>query len=420
MTTRVQKMQLEQSELREKINARFDDRDAGKELTTEQRAELDTWTKRSQECEIELRAAIVAEPKIETTVVDGLDPETRAFNELKSKVKLHRYIGAAIESRSVDGAEAEYCQALKLQTGQVPLEMFAPPEKRQIETRASTNTDIITTPRPWLDRLFADSAAMALGLTMESVAPGVASHPVTTGGGTPAQRGREEAATAGAWTIGVVDLKPTRMTIHYEFAIEDAARLPGLEMALTRDMGMAISEQMDRAIFTGDDGANENTADIPAISATAGITAKTITQADKVKYDKNLEIFVDLLDGVHAESLNDLMVVAYVGANKLWCSTVANATAENDTIKQFLNNNGLTWRTRGNVELNTANADEAAMIGLGRGIEGAGVVATWEGAQLIRDHYSGAKSGQVQLSLHVLWNYAIVRAANFAKLTFVT
>ena len=33
------------------------------------------------------------------------------------------------------------------------------------------------------------------------------------------------------------------------------------------------------------------------------------------------------------------------------------------------------------------------MIGLGRGIEGAGVVATWTGAQLIRDHYSGAKSG---------------------------
>ena len=420
MTTRVQKMQLEQSELREKINARFDERDGGKELTTEQRGELDTWTKRSQECEIELRAAIVAEPKIETTVVDGLDPETRAFNELKSKVKLHRYIGAAIESRSVDGAEAEYCQALKLQTGQVPLEMFAPPEKRQIEKRATSDADIVTTPRPWLDRLFADSAAMALGLTMESVAPGVASHPVTTGGGTPAQRGREEAAAAGAWTIGVVDLKPTRMTIHYEFAIEDAARLPGLEMALTRDCGLAISEQMDRAIFTGDDGANENTADIPAISATAGITAKTLTQTNKVKYAETLGAFVDLLDGVYAESLNDLMVVAYVGANKLWCSTVANATAENDTIKQFLNNNGLTWRTRGNVEAATTNNKEAAMIGLGRGIEGAGVVATWTGAQLIRDHYSGAKSGTVQLSLHVLWNYAIVRAANFAKLTFVT
>ena len=171
MTTRVQKMQLEQSELREKINARFDDRDAGKELTTEQRAELDTWTKRSQECEIELRAAIVAEPKIETTVVDGLDPETRAFNELKSKVKLHRYIGAAIESRSVDGAEAEYCQALKLQTGQVPLEMFAPPEKRQIETGVNYRIPTLLQLRGpgWIGCLLI-ARLWHLGLTMESVA----------------------------------------------------------------------------------------------------------------------------------------------------------------------------------------------------------------------------------------------------------
>ena len=418
--TPLQKLQLEQSEKREAINALLGNDD----ISEEQRTELGTLTERAQQIEVELRAAIVATPEpVTTTIADNGDAKAREFRALKGKVKLHRYVAAAMESRSVDGAEKEYGEALGLPVGHVPLSMFAPAEVRSEEDpekRTETDTDTTTVPRPWVDRLFADTAAMGLGLTFESVAPGVASHPITTGGGTPAQRGREEAAAVGAWTIGVTELKPSRMAIHYRFAIEDAARLPGLEMALTRDMGMALRERMDRAIFAGDDGANENTADIPAISATAGITAKTLTQANKIKYDESLSAFVDLLDGLHAESLGDLNVVAYVGANKLWRSTIANATAENATIAQFLAANGLSWRTRGDVEEATTNGKEGAMIGLARGIQGAGVVATWEGATLIRDHYTGAASGQVQLTLCALWNYAVVRASNFAKLSFVT
>ena len=324
--TPAKRLQLEQSEKREAINALLDKGD----LSDEQRGELDTLTKRAQQIEVELRAALVAEPEPSTTVVDNGDAEQREFRALRGKVKLHKYIAAAMENRSADGAEREYAEALGLTGGQVPLSMFAPPEVRKAddpETRTTTDTDSTTTPRPWVDRLFADTAAAGLGLTFESVAPGVASHPITTAGGTPAQRGREEATDVGAWTVGVTEVKPSRMSIHYNFAIEDAARLPGLESALRRDMGMAMRERMDFAIFAGDDGASGTDADIAAIGDTTGITAKTLTQSNKVKYDKTLEAFVDLLDGIHAESLGDLNVVAYVGANKLWRSTIANNTA---------------------------------------------------------------------------------------------
>ena len=87
--------------------------------------------------------------------------------------------------------------------------------------------------RGWLDRLFADAAAMRLGITFDSVSPGAESYPVTTAGATGAQRGRTEAAENAAWTVGTTKLEPTRNAVHLVFSTEDAARMPGLEDAFT-------------------------------------------------------------------------------------------------------------------------------------------------------------------------------------------
>ena len=57
--TPVQKLQLEQSQARQKINGILTKEDG--EVTAEERTELSTLTERSQEIEVELRAAIVAE-----------------------------------------------------------------------------------------------------------------------------------------------------------------------------------------------------------------------------------------------------------------------------------------------------------------------------------------------------------------------
>ena len=107
------------------------------------------------------------------------------------------------------------------------------------------------------------------------------------------------------------------MSVHLVFANEDAMRVPGLEDAFVRDMRMALRDRMDFVIFNGDDGANENTADIAGIFGLAGITERTISQATKVKGDKTLEEFTALIDGLHAEDLSDLRVVASVGSTRL-------------------------------------------------------------------------------------------------------
>ena len=125
---------------------------------------------------------------------------------LREKVSLSAYVSAAIEQRAADGAAAEYNAALGLAGNRFPLELLVPPEQRvaRVETRATTNVDTITTPRRWLDRLFAGTAAARVGITMESVPVGSASYPVTTAGASAAQRARSvDSAADAAWTIGV-------------------------------------------------------------------------------------------------------------------------------------------------------------------------------------------------------------------------
>ena len=85
--TRSQKLSIELSELRGKINERL-----GVEgMTDEQRSELENWTKRSTDAETEYRAAVVAEGEPETREHEGeADRELRERRELRSKASCAR------------------------------------------------------------------------------------------------------------------------------------------------------------------------------------------------------------------------------------------------------------------------------------------------------------------------------------------
>ena len=400
------------------------------ELNDEQRGELDNLEKSTPDLERQMRAATIAleDEEAEQRAAGAAarapegDAETRERAELRSKVRLTAYVAAAIEQRSADGAEFEYNAALGISGNRFPLELLAPPEQRtaRVETRATTDVDTMTTPRRWLDRLFAATAAMRLGITMESVPVGSASYPVTTAGAGAAQRARStDAASDAAWTIGVTEMKPKRNAVRLQFSIEDAARIPGLESALTRDLSAALVEGIDRAIFLGDTTATGTDADVTGMQ-TAAITEATISQTNKVLGPGTLAAFTGLVDGIHAMGLNDLNVVASVGGWRLWENTIINATADNMTLAAFLRMAGLSWSARGEIETATANGDFGAFIGRGMGIDGAGVAAIWEAGELIRDPYSGAAKGEVALTLCYLWDFALPRPSNFARIKFVT
>ena len=398
-------------------------------LTDETRAELDGIETGTPDLERQLRAATVAAEAEEAEQRAAgakagpgpADGEDRERLELRSKVSLAGYLSAAVESRGATGPEAEYNAAVKIplvgRNGgtSFPLELLAP-----MEARATTNVDVMTSPRRWLDRLFADACAVKLGITMESVPAGSASYPVTTAGASAAQRQRStDAAADAAWTVGVTEMKPKRNSVRALFSLEDASRIPGLESAITRDLSMALVEGVDRAIFIGDAGATGNDADIVGLTTHADVDEEELTQSEKILWPATVGAFMDMIDGLHASTPEDLSIIASVGAARLWHSTTAN-TNRNESVVQIMKDNGLNFMSRANIDVNTANNDFGAFIGRKRGIDGAGVAAVWDAGELIRDPYSGAAKGEVALTLIYLWDFGLPRPANFQRLKFVT
>ena len=412
--TAKQKAELRASEIRKRLAALGGIEDQ----TDETRAEIDKLRTEYQDVETRVQALTVAgdepEPSTETRKAGDGDTEARERAELRSKIALSGYVAAALEGRAAGGAEAEFNAAIGIGADRFPLELLAPPEER-----ATTDTDAQTTPRRWLDRLFAETAAARLGITMVSVPAGVSSHPLTTAGATFAMKEREAVTGDASWTVGVTEAKPKRAAVRAVFTIEDAARLPGLEEALQRDLRMALTEGADKAIFVGADGGSANTADIIGLQ-TAGISEVTLTQGNKVKGPETLSEFAGMVDGTGAMNFSDLRVVTSVGAWRLWESTVINSAADNMTLAAFLRAAGLSWSSRAGIDTNTANGDFGAFVGLGRGIDGAGCACVWESGMLIRDPYGGAAKGEIALTLNYLWDFVVPRTASFKRLKFVT
>ena len=413
--TRKQKLELRASEIRTELAALADK----ETLEDADRTKIGELRSEYQNVETRIQAATVASDEPTRTATGEGDSEERAMIELRSRVELGEYLTAAVEKRAVTGAALEFNQALKVGGHKFPLEILAPPEQ-PIETRATTSTDAgPTRPRRWLDRVFAGTAAAAVGVTMESVEPGIASYPITTAGASAAQRAKAQAITDAAWTIGVTELKPTRNGVRAVFTREDELRNPGLQDAIRRDLRMALTEGVDRAIFLGDDGATGTDADITGFTG-ASITEATISQTDKVKADKTLETFTGLVDGIYAGNLQDLRVVTSVGAWRLWENTIHNSAAENQTMAAFLRTAGLSWMARGEIDTATADGDFGAFVGLGRGIEGAAVAPVWADAMLIVDPYTGAAKGEIALTLSYFWNFGFARTDSFRRVKFVT
>ena len=414
-----QQIQLNISKARTRLNKSISDRNALPETespTQEMVTEMDEATRALETLEVEFRATVATETEEGEAEesIQNLDAEGRERRELREKVQVSNHVAAALESRALDGPELEYNQEIGLRkAGAFPLELLAP------EERATTNVDSQAMARPWVDRLFAETAAMRLGITFESVAPGVVSFPVVTGGASGAQRGRKQVTADGAWVVKVLDLKPTRNAVRAVFSEEDAMRLPGLEEALRRDLSLALAEATDRVIFTGDETANEDAGDIKGLTTIADVVDVEISQANKLLGDGVLTALAALIDGKSATTTADLNVVLSTGAYRLWLATKSGThSAIDTTVLEFLIRAGIVLTSRGEIStVTTANA-WGGFVGLNRGIEGAGVAAVWNAGTLTRDPYSAAAKGEIALTLSYFWNFGLPRPGNFARVKF--
>ena len=171
----------------------------------------------------------------------------------------------------------------------------------------------------------------------------------------------------GTYTVGIVEAKPKRNAVLGIYSIEDESRLPGLADAMIRAMREGITASVDKACFVGDAGATGTDADIAGLTTATGVTETTITQANKIKGDELLKVFLAWVDGISAQTMQDLRTVVSVGSNVLWGGTVHNSAVDNETVAQYLRNNGVTWVTRAGIDTATANGDFGPSSGWARG-----------------------------------------------------
>ena len=401
----LKRLQVEQSEKRQKLNALL----AENELNEEQRAEMEALTKRLQEIEPELRAALVAEgeeTREETTSDDG---ETVEIRRLESRIELRGYMGAALSGRELDGAESEYHAAIRAEPGVVPWAAIAP----RVEERADAATTGPTTHGAQQDtilgRVFARAAATALGVRFVSVPTGDAVYPVLTGGASPSMVAAAGAKDAEAATFAAHSLSPVRLTGAYLFAVEDAAKTVGFEEALRADLSMAISDAIDAQVLTGNGTApnvNGFHNELPAASA-AGSAAETFSG-----YAKAL---AGGIDGKHADSMGEIACV--VGEETVIHAEGVFTSNGEESAASYLMRRCRAFRACANSPAVSSNVQEGVIYRAGGG--GDAVAPMWgAGPRLIRDEFSGASKGQVRLTYIQLWNFKVIREAAYKLFKF--
>ncbi|WP_204376748.1 phage major capsid protein [Methyloceanibacter marginalis] len=211
--------------------------------------------------EVRFRAALVAED-VERRE-HGADLETRdgkEFDALIDRFEVRQIALFLDEGRALDGPTAEVVSEMRAHGSYAGLPIpWAALEKREGETIASGTPDPIRT-APIIDKLFADSAAVRMGASVQNIDFGFVEVPVCTSSVTTGWQATELGSVPAPTAYTTLDrpLKPEntlgcRMTLSRRSLKQSG---PALEAAVRRSMNGAMAEALDRVVFqgTGEDG----------------------------------------------------------------------------------------------------------------------------------------------------------------------
>ena len=414
--TNKQRIELQISEQRTKIN------DILKQETRSQEDlnQLTELTTRSQNLEIEYRAAVVSEGQEEQRKLgetqDG-DGESAELRSLFSRVSLNDYLAPASAGTGVDGAARELNAALGVSVMghsggvAVPFQMLM--ERRadnpELETRAYTDTsnnDGQETQRPILQRLFGPGVMDYLGVRIDSVPVGRAEWPLLSSGTTSAQtKEGTAAAAAAAATFTYANMKPKRLTGSYEYTVEMAASVSDLEAALRRDLADVIKSKMTDTIINGTAPTNSNPQHIQGF-----LTKVTSTDFGALATASTFgELHANGVDGIHAEMESQVKsvigITTYQRAAGVYLA--GSGEAGSDLLKR---RSGGCYASSYIPDVATHKQSailHSAGPNGGGAMRGDSVAAMWPSMEVIRDHYTKAGEGGVVLTWITLWDAVV-------------
>lgn len=389
------KLEIELSELRERINTRL----AQDSMTDEERTALTADTARIAQAEVEFRAAVAADATAEAqarSAADGTDTETRERIELRGRAHLGGYLGAALQGRLPSGAEGEYAAACGATPGAIPLDLFEqdrPTEVRAITPAPATGTGVTVAPvQPFV---FAPSIAPMLGIEMPSVPSGSYSEITISTALTPMPEAKGDAADATAAALTPVTATPRRISARLSLSLEDVAQIgtANFESALRQHVSMALSDAYDNQCINGDGVA-------PNVE---GLIKQLTDPADPTvvaTFALFLKSFADSIDGLWASKLMDVGIIANVDAYKLGAS-VFRANQSDDPFSIFAQEKTGGWSTNSRMPATDTTIARGIVYRKGRPGLRTACHPTW-GTISIDDIYTDSAKGQRHFTVHVL------------------
>ena len=410
--TNTQKLQVRQSEIRERLNQLSNPET---ELSDDGKAELNQLMSEMADIEPKLRAAITAEQETIESRNDGSTGDS-PLDELRKRASVSEYIRQAVNGQPLDGACRELNDELKItavrgQGGGVlmPIEQLALRADVANTTTTAANADE-TNRRPIFSRLFAKGVMEALGVRLDSVPVGMIEFPILTDATSPAMTAEGSDApdtVAAQWSSEV--LKPKRLIAAYEFTAEAVMTIPGLDAALSADLQMSMTDQMNKEVLGDGDGTGHEVRGLDdAITFPADPTG-VITFTDAVQFG------LSAIDGLHANSEADISVVLGPQTYRKVAGILQTSTTE--SAFDVLRRRGTTVLTSAHVPAPASNIQKG-FVHAGRDMaRGDSIAAVWPAMELIRDPYTKAASSKTIITAVMLWDlYAGFRAAAYKGL----
>ena len=337
--THKQKLELEVSEKRQKLNELLNKQDKN----AEEYEELNQLSQRMQNLEVEMRAAITLEgteqEQRETRAAHSdLDAEARDRLELRSRASLTNYIQRYMGGKLPQGAELELQQAARVDS--IPMELW------DVEQRADAVTSTPSSVGVNLDQIrptiFAKSVAPMLGIEMPRVESGTyASATISTAltAGTKAKSGAQE-ATAAAFTVTTAT--PKRVSARLSVTLEDVAAVGAMnfESVLRENLSLALSDALDVQALNGNGTAPNLTGIFKRLTDPSAPAAGIINW---VGFAKQVASGVD---GLWANTIKDVCIVVNPETYRLAASTFQGSDAEMSAAAYAEKYSGMFWTNK--------------------------------------------------------------------------
>ena len=303
--------------------------------------------------------------------------------------------------------------------GAVPLELFevrrsdtGDPERRAVTPAPATTDENLSGIVP---AIFDRSAASWLGIEMPTVPVGDAGYPVlsTSLTGSVVAESAEAPETAGAFTVSMAS--PRRISGAFKFTVEDAARLNGMESALRQNIGSVLSDELDKQAINGSgtgDGTVNGLLNILADPAAPAANAETFA-----RYVSAAAGHVDGLFAVELAGVRQLVGVQTYGHMAGTFRANEDATMAEAWLMQRTGGVRTSRRIAAPPDSgDAANIQNAIIRRSNPAGDRVAVMPVWEGLQMIRDPYTGARKGEVGLTaLMLVGDVIVLRGGAFVQ-----